>query len=365
MLRVLHVVGGLSRNGAESVIMNYYRHVDRSILQFDFISHYPEHNDYEEEIRQLGGIIYYVPKFTGGNIITYINGWNNFFTNHREYSIIHSHAWSTASIYLPIAKKFGLYTISHSHSVSARSGVKAWGRSILRIPLPYLADYYMACSKAAARWLFGDRIFSKTNFSILPNAIDLSRYCYNPDVRRFIRSSYDVEDRFVIGHVGAFDTNKNQIFIIDLFNIINKIKSNTELWLVGGGPEIEKAKKKVLEYGLSESVVFWEVRDDVADLLQAMDLFLFPSHFESFGNAALEAQSAGLPVLCSDSIPREVSVSDMIYYLPLNQPEKWIDLIIKLIDNPTRCIINDELKGARFDINIAAPWLQNFYLEKG
>lgn len=365
MLRVLHVVGGLSRNGAESVVMNYYRFMDRSKVQFDFISHYPELNEYEAEISKLGGRVFYMPKFIGVNLVSYAKSWNDFFIDHCEYTIIHGHVWSTASIYLTIAKKHGLFTISHSHSVSAKSGFKAIGRHILKMPLPYVADYYMACSKAAAGWLFGDRVFRKTNFSILPNAIDLSRYCYNPKVRRFIRNSYDVEDRFIIGHVGVFDTNKNQAFIIDLFKKINKIKSNTELWLVGRGTEIEKAKKKVLEYGLLESVVFWEVRDDVAELLQAMDLFLFPSHFESFGNAALEAQSAGLPVLCSNSIPKEVSVSDVIYYLPLNQPEQWIDLIMKLIDNPTRCIINDKLKGSRYDINAVAPWLQNFYLEKG
>ena len=359
MIRILQVVGGLSRGGTESVVMNFYRNIDRNEIQFDFISHHPELNDYEEEIRRLGGNIYYMPEFKGINLISYCLAWKQFFPNHPEYKIIHSHAWSTAAIYLRIARRNGLFTISHSHSVSARKGLSAIGRRILKIPLKNVADYYMACSGAAATWLFGNDIRNKKNFTILPNAIDLDEFRYDGKTREKIRIELHIEDSLIIGHVGAFDSNKNQGFIIELFHNYHQVNPKAVLWLIGDGPYIHKLKDKAKKLG--DPIVFWGIRNDVSKLLQAVDVFLFPSHFESFGNAALEAQAAGLRVLCSDSVPDEVAVTDLISFLPLDKPELWIKQIIAY-HIETRDDSYFRLKGTNYDIEVAAKWLQEFYL---
>lgn len=359
MLRILQVVGGLSRGGTESVVMNYYRNINRKEIQFDFVSHHPELNDYEEEIIKLGGRIFYMPEFKGINIIAYCQAWRQFFLNHPDYTIIHSHAWSTAAIYLQIARKNGLFTISHSHSVSARKGLSAIGRRLFKIPLKNAADYYMACSDAAATWLFGTGIRNKKNFTILPNAINLDEFRYDGKTRKELRRELHVEDGLIIGHVGTFDSNKNQEFIIELFHNYYEVNPKAVLWLIGDGPYINKLKKKVEILG--DPVVFWGVRDDVPKLLQAVDIFLFPSHFESFGNAALEAQAAGLRVLCSDSVPDEVAVTDLISFLPLDKPKLWIkQLMAYHIENRDDSYYR--LKGTKYDIEIAAKWLQEFYL---
>lgn len=361
MLRVLQVVGGLARGGTESVVMNFYRQIDRSQVQFDFVSHHPELNDYEQEIRDLGGRVFRVPEFTGLNLLPYLAAWKALLRAHPECRVIHAHAWSTAPIYLRAAKRRGLYTIAHSHSVSARSGLSAAGRLLLKRLLPVRPDYYMACSGAAAEWLFGADVTRRENFSILPNAIDAERYRFDPARRESVRAQYGVRDRLVIGHVGSFDSNKNQGFAVDLLARVRAERPEAVLWLIGSGPDREPVREKALAMGLEEAVFFWGVRDDVADLLQAMDVFVLPSHFESFGNAALEAQCAGLPVICSDTIPREVAVNDDIAFLPLDRPELWAERIGTSAGRRER---SDAPAWTRYDILTAAEWLQRFYLSR-
>ena len=317
-------------------------------------------NDYEQEIINLGGKIYYVPEFTGSNIVFYILAWEKLFQENPEYKIIHSQIWSTAGIFLSLAKRYGLYTIAHSHSVSARSGISAIGRLILRRLFPIKADHYMACSYVAAKWLFGDTIIKGENFNILPNAINLDLFRFQKETRIRIREKYGVEGDIVVGHVGMFDANKNQEFIVDLFHIFHSLKPTSILWLVGSGPSIARVMQKANKYG--DPVVFWGVREDIPELLQGMDIFLFPSNFESFGNAALEAQAAGLKVICSDTISDEVAVTNQITFLPLTKPEKWIAEMIKSI-NTKRQDTYYQLSDTKYDIKSSAAWLQNFYLK--
>lgn len=365
MLRVLHVIGGLARGGTESALMNFYRQIDRSVIQFDFISHHPELNDYEKEIKNLGGHIFYVPHYNGANTLHYIQAWEIFFETHPDYRIIHAHIWSTASLFLPIAKKAGLYTIMHSHSVNARKGIPALGRIILKQPLRSIPDYYIACSTNAAEWLFGKTVFSKENFKVLPNAIDPAIYRSNSKIRERVRVENRVHSKIIIGHIGTFDYNKNQEFIVDIFEKIHENHADVVLWLIGDGVGMKSLSRKVSGKSFSADVFFWGVREDIPELLQAMDIFLFPSSFESFGNVALEAQAAGLPVLCSTGVPKSVAATDLIEYLPLDQPGAWIDRIEKLIADRTEH--RDEfniLRNTKYDVAVVTRWLQDFYLSR-
>lgn len=365
MLRILHVVGGLARGGTESALMNFYRQIDKTVIQFDFVSHHPEQNAYEKEIKNLGGHIYYVPTYTGVNTLRYIQAWNAFFVTHPEYKIIHAHTWSTASIYLPIAQHYGVYTIMHSHSVTARKGLSAIARLVLKQPLRYIPDYYISCSNDAAIWLFGKRILSKKNLTILHNAIDLEKYRINEQIREKIRRENKVQDKIVIGHIGTFDYNKNQEFIIDIFEKIHEKNGETVLWLIGEGSGLNSLCKRVSKESFADDVIFWGVREDIPELLQAMDVFLFPSSFESFGNVALEAQAAGLPVICSTGVPKAVAATDLIEYLPLDNPDLWINKIEELIDSPSKHRdMLDVLQNSKYDVRVVVKWLQDYYLSR-
>jgi glycosyltransferase involved in cell wall biosynthesis len=276
-IRVLQVFAQMNKGGAETMVMNMYRNIDRSKIQFDFVVHTEEECTFDNEIVQLGGRIYRVPRYIGRNHLAYTRAWNTFFRNNSEYKIIHGHVRSTASIYLKIAKKYGLKTIAHSHNTSSGNNLVALTKNILQFPLRNIADYLFACSKRAGEWLFGENINYRDNYYILKNAINTHEYIFNEEIRLRKRQELGLKDRFVVGHVGRFNKQKNHKFLIDIFKSIHELDDNSVLILAGSGPLKSKIEKKVNSLNLSDSVLFLGVRSDVRELLQAMDVFLFPS----------------------------------------------------------------------------------------
>lgn len=224
-IRILHVLGGLNRGGAETMVMNVYRNIDRSKIQFDFIIHTTEKCDYEDEIKNLGGEIYRVPRYNGKNHIVYKNVWHKFFRLHSEYKIIHGHLRSTAAIYLNIAKKYKLKTIAHSHNTSSGSGVAAVIKNVMQIPIRYIADYLFACSDDAGKWLFGKNVINNKKYRIIENSIDCDSYMYNDHLRNNMRKSLDLNDKYVIGHVGRFNIQKNHEFLLEVFLNCKKVEA--------------------------------------------------------------------------------------------------------------------------------------------
>ena len=278
MIRVLQVFGCMNRGGAESMIMELYRHIDRSRIQFDFVVHTTEKCAYDDEILSLGGRIFSVPSFTVKNAFLYKKAWKKLLTTHEEWRIVHGHVRSTASIYLPIAQEYHRYTIAHSHSISSGKGFSSIIKNILQKRIK--ADYYMACSNAAGKWLFGDKIVNSDNYHVLPNAIDVSKYKYNEDIRKKVRQEYSCEDAILIGHVGSFYDVKNHSYLIKVFTCIKEKESDAKLMLVGGGYLLQEIKNQVKELGIEDSVIFTGVKSNVNELLQAMDVFVFPSKYE-------------------------------------------------------------------------------------
>lgn len=186
-IRILHNLGSLEIGGSQMLVVNLLRHIDRSEIQFDFVIDHNHDMTLLPIIQELGAKIYYLPTFRGYNIIQVITAWNKLFQQHPEYKVLHSHVRSYASIYIPIAKKYGLKTIIHSHSISNGRGVKAAIKNILQLPLRYQADYFMACSMAAGEWLFGNRVTKSQKFILLRNAIDLKLYRFDLQTRVRIR----------------------------------------------------------------------------------------------------------------------------------------------------------------------------------
>ncbi|MEK5181506.1 glycosyltransferase family 1 protein [Paenibacillus odorifer] len=361
-IRILHVLGGLNRGGAETMVMNVYRNIDRSKIQFDFIIHTTEKCDYEDEIKKLGGEIYRVPRYNGKNHIVYKNVWHKFFRLHSEYKIIHGHLRSTAAIYLNIAKKYKLKTIAHSHNTSSGSGVAAVIKNVMQIPIRYIADYLFACSDDAGKWLFGKNVINNKKYRIIENSIDCDSYMYNDHLRNNMRKSLDLSDKYVIGHVGRFNIQKNHEFLLEVFFELQKSRSNAVLLLIGDGELRGDLEQRILDLEIQEKVIFTGVISNVNDFMQIMDIFVFPSHFEGLGMVVIEAQAAGLPCIVSDTVPSEAHVTNLIKSLSLSlSATEWANEILnsEIINNRLDAYI--EVKKSGYNIAESSEFLEKFY----
>lgn len=364
-IRVLHVIGIMNRGGAETMIMNLYRHIDRSKVQFDFVENSSEPAVFDEEILSLGGRIYRCPHYNGKNHFTYVKWWNDFFKAHpKEYPIIHGHLGSTAAIYLSIAKKYGAYTIAHSHNTNAEKSLQQWLFNVYSYPTRYIADKFFTCSKEAGIARFGEKIAEDPQKCIMiNNAINVVGYVYDPIARVKKKKQLGLNSEVIIGHVGRFNPQKNHTFLLEIFAALLKKEPNAVLLLVGGGEDMPKIQAKAQTLGIAEHVRFLGIRSDVAGLMQAMDVFVFPSLYEGLPVTMVEAQAAGLPCIISDKVPPECILTEgLVDVLPLSAgAETWAEKILEKRDVP-RTDRRTEIAAHGFDINTEAIKLQEFYI---
>lgn len=361
-IRILHVFGSLNTGGAETLVMNLYRNIDRSKIQFDFIVHTNEVGYYEEEIKKLGGKIYRLPSYKVINHFKYKKEWNEFFQNNKEYKIIHSHVRSTASIILKIAKKYGLKTISHSHNTSNGRGIKSFIKKILQYKIRKVSDYFMGCSSEANLWLFGKKVANSSNCFVLNNGIDVDKFKFDTKKRLKIRNELGIKEEFVIGHVGRFCYQKNQEYLIEVFSLLHKENPNTKLLLIGSGELENDIKKLITSYQLDSAVIMLKNRSDINDIMSAMDVFVFPSRYEGLGIVVVEAQASGLPCFISDTIPKSVSVTKLVKMLNIEEePKVWLREL-KKIKTTKRQDYSKEIKENGYDIKDSTRFLFDFYI---
>ena len=362
--RILLVFGRLNRGGAETLAMNIYRKIDRSRVQFDFIVHTNEKCDYDDEVISLGGQIYRFPRYNVKNHFKYRKCWTNFFKSHPEYKVIHAHMTGPASVFLPIAKKFGLFTISHSHIAKSQSGLRQKVIDLYRFPLKHVSDHMFACSHIAGQWMFGKDVAKRANYSLLKNGVDAKSFAYSEEKRKKIRDEFGLEDRFVLGSVARFHKQKNHEFMIRILNEITKTVPDATLLLVGNGELESEIKQLVQKLGLDSNVVFAGVREDIADILSAIDLFLMPSFREGLPVSLVEAQASGIRIVASDVISDEIHLTDLIDLCSLNKSaSEWANIILKYKDGYERKNTLDDIRKSGYDIQSTTDWLQNFYLE--
>ena len=362
MIRVLHVLASVNRGGAECMLMDLLRHIDRSRFQFDFAVCLPGKGDYEDEILSLGGKIIRYPRYRGYNHFGYAKWWRNFFSTHREYDIIHGHVTSTASIYLDIAKKNGIFTIAHSHSVNPPSRIKSLLLNIYSRKTRYIADYFMGCSTSAIIARFGKTVAGDPLRSrVFHNAIDVSKYIYSSSIRTKIRMELGIsENEYIVGTVGIIKEPKNPHMIVDICKELRSRNVPFRFLWVGSGEMEEEIKERIHQEKLDETFIMAGLRDNVPEMLQSMDCFLFPSLWEGLGIAAIEAQAAGLPTLCSDRVPEEVRLTDLCEFYPLEDPEVWVDRIVK-VKGIARRDTSKQITDHGFDVNATSRWTQSFY----
>jgi glycosyltransferase involved in cell wall biosynthesis len=360
-LRILHVVVNMNRGGAETLLMNLYRNVDRTKVQFDFLTCKP--GVFDDEIRDLGGQVHRIPYVTDVGHQRYMQSLVAFFTKHPEYSIVHAHMDKMSGIVLRAAQKAGVRVrIAHSHNTSSEGGLAA--RAYKWIAGRWIAPsatHLLACSRKAAEWLFPQQEQLAT---ILKNGIECDQYAYSPELRRKAREELGIRpEQFVVGHVGRFNEQKNHVFLIDVFAKLQQVHSEALLILAGDGTLRAEMERKVQSLGLTERVHFLGVRSDIPHLLQAFDVFVFPSWHEGLPVTLVEAQGAGLPCLISDAITREVDMElGLVRYLPLITKDRWVEELLELSgrEHPRR-IPETALARKGYDIRSTAAWTEGFY----
>lgn len=365
IVRVLQVIGAMDRGGAETMIMNLYRNIDKSKFQFDFMVHTTKKSAYDDEIRSLGGKIYHIPKFNGANFLEYYLAWKNFYRSHDEHSIVHGHIGSSAALYLSFAKKHGKIAVAHSHcTMLKKANIRDMLWKTYSYPTRFIADYFLACSEEAGIDRFGKRVMSGKNSFVLYNAIDTHKYIFSSADRDNIRDTLGLNNKFVVGHIGRHTPQKNPIFLLKLFAEIYKAEPNARLLQVGQGELTNQMKEECDKLGIADKVIFTGSRDNIPDLLSAMDVFVFPSLWEGLGIVAIEAQASGLQTICSDVIPKEARITDLFHALSLNLPlDEWVRYILQFADGYERKDMHDRITEAGYDIHQTARWLEEFYNE--
>lgn len=362
-IRVAQIMGKWVGGGVEAVVMNYYRHIDRDKIQFDFICDDDSTRIPTEEIEKLGGKVILIPPYQ--KVFKYHKTLKKVLQE-GQYKIVHSHINALSVFSLWAAKSAGVpVRIAHSHSTSNK---KEWKKTLLKnILRPFskaFATDYFCCSELAGRWLFGNKTYDQGKVYLLNNAIDVDKFKYDEKIRKEKRKELNIKDnQLVIGHIGRFVQQKNHEFLIDIFNEIYKQDKNAILLLIGEGPLKEEIQNKVDELRLDKNVKFLGQRSDANELYQAMDLFLFPSLYEGLGMVLIEAQCAGLPCIASIEVPQIAKISDKFVFENLKEnPKKWADICLKFLkEKSIRKISEKSLNIQNYNIKNEAKKLKNKY----
>lgn len=380
-VRVLHVLGNTNLGGAESRIMDLYRHTDRNRVQFDFLVHSGEEGFFEKEIRELGGRIFRVPRFRIYNYFSYRKALKEFFQKHHEFALVQGHMTSTAAIYLPIAKKAGVKkTAAHARSAGVDKGLKGTMTRFLRRNLADKADYLFTCSELAGISVYGEKAVQEGKTIFIPNAIDCAGFTFDPEKRKKMREKLGLTDAIIIGHVGRFHYAKNHEYLLRVFAELCRMSAGAgdstaetgadqkyHLILLGEGPLMEDTRKLAEELGVADRVHFLGNHKNIADYYQAMDYFVYPSRYEGMPGTIVEAQASGLPCLMSDTICREVIVTELVETMSIEkEPKVWAEGLQRRIDALVSKQENREkyaakMAAAGFDVQAQAERMMRFY----
>lgn len=325
-IKILYVIPTLEyADGVTSYAMNYFRNLNN--IEIDFVITASENRTaYYEEIIKRGSKVYYIKSNNVFTLFDSLKRIKKFFKdNSKEYDILHCHVSNTGLFYLYYAKKFGIKVrILHSHATASADSILHKIRNDLVLPISKMcANCFFACSSLA-----GKTMFKNKKFLIINNAIDIEKYKYSNIIRENIRNKLNIQDKFVIGNIGRLCNQKNQLFLVDVFYEIQKIKKNAILIIAGKGDLKEKIVKKINHYGIIDKVIILDSIDYANQLYSAMDLFLLPSLYEGFPVVSVEAQANGVPCIFSKRITNEIKINENICFLPICNPKIWSDFIL-------------------------------------
>lgn len=363
MINVLHVVVALDGGGVEQLLYNYYKHINRKKIHFDFIVHDPKVGILEPKFTEMGSKIFRVTQVKN-SIRNNIIDLNRIFKS-SKYDIVHIHQGYKGVFSLYFAYKYGYkIRIVHSHLAYEKGNLKQKAiRVILSLFVKKFSTHWFACSTDAGHFLWGDKAVSNEKVYILNNAIDIGKFTFDKNTRDSIRNEFNLDGKFVIGNVGRFTYQKNHEFLIKVFKEIYEKDKDAVLLLIGNGELENEVRQQVKELGLNEATKFLGVRTDVQKLLQAMDIFVLPSRFEGLGIVYIEAQASGMVCFGSDVVvPKEAKVTELMHFVSLEQsPKYWANQILEYKVGYKRLNTAERIKYAGFDIRMEARKLELFY----
>lgn len=362
-LRVLQILGDIKNGGVENIIKNYYLNIDKKNVQFDFIIHKGGLKSYILEIEKYGAKVYEIDSYKN-NLFKYIyNIYKIIKTN--DYKIVHCNM-NSLSFFPLLSAYFAGCKIRILHNHTTDSSVEVIRTIIKRILRPFaklFANEYFACSRLAANWMYGEERVKNNKITIIRNAVNVETFEFNKYKRKSIRENLNLKNNLVIGHVGRFVSSKNQKFLIEVFYEIQKMHKESILLLIGDGELRDELVKQAKEYGINEKVLFLGNRNDVAELYNAMDIFVLPSFYEGLPLVGVECQVNGLPIVCSNNITKEIMLSDVIKFLDLEcSAMKWAKEIIGFYNNIKRNS-NLNLDFNDYNIKFEAKKLENIYFK--
>ncbi len=350
----MHVTGGI-----KSVIMNYYKFIDRDLIQFDFIVDDDSPIKDYSEIYALGGRVF--------EITSVKNPFKNIYQTFKilkknQYLCLHGYI-NTLNVF-PMFAGFLARTpvrIAENLSTSHPGEKKTVAKNILKPFAKMLPTHIAANSKYAAEWIYGNK--GAKNCKIIYNALDLNKFRYDMQLRDKKRKELGVENCFVIGHIGRYQYQKNHVFLIDIFNSIYQRDKSAILLLVGYGELKEQIFDKIDSLGLRNVVIDCGATEAIMPLYNAMDCFVLPSYYEGLPVVGIEAQATGLPCVMSTEITKETKITDNVNFMSLNESSgKWADVILKW-ENHERCDVSDQIRESGYDIRKEAGKLQNYYFD--
>lgn len=361
-IKVLYVVTSMNRGGIETMIMNHYRILNRESIKIDFLVHREERGAYDDEIEALGGVIYRLPPINIIPFTQYHKNVKQFFENHPEYEIVHAHINALSYFVLKYAKSNGVEVrIAHSHIAATSKGIKGIIKSYYKNKLRQECNYMFACGEKAGRYLFGNKNFDENRVKVINNAIDSEKYQYNEDIREKARQELNIENKFVIGHIARLTLQKNQIFLLEIFKKVVEIKSDSILIIVGSGEEEKNIREKIYELNLEQHVKLMGIQSDTNYFYQAMDVYLLPSLYEGLPVTLIEAQASGLISIVSDTIDREVDITNSVRVLSLDDSAAyWAQEIVKH-DKYNREKVSELIKEKKYDVFENVSMLETFY----
>ena len=354
-----------SVGGIETFFMNYYRTLNHDMVSFDFLCNY-SNMAFSEEIKANGDKVFQIVKRSSHPWINY-QEMREFFSEHGNYDVAYMMALDLSNIdFLKYCKKANIKTrIIHSHNSSLKRNsifkqtVSLFLHNLHKDEIRRYATDFWACSEAAARWLFSDEMLNEV--VIIHNAINLELYRFNGAKRIDVRNRLNVNDRNVYGHVGRFAIQKNPLFLLDVFKEIIEIDKSAICWMIGEGSMKDEITSKIEQYGLQGKVLLLGQRKDISELMQAMDVFVFPSLFEGLSLVMIEAQASGLPIICSDSLSKEHSITDLVEYISLKKdPKEWARIAYSTAHNKKHTDTTKQLAQAGYDLQLESKKLREF-----
>lgn len=365
-VKVLHIIGALSIGGAENVAMNFCRYLDKNKFTCDYLIYSDDIGEYEDEAKMNGANIFRITSPT--------KSYRHFvydlvkILKNEQYDVVHAHNLLNNGIVLLLAKICGIKKlVCHSHSTNSGGSnnfIYLIYERLMKFLIKIFATDFIACGVDAGNYLYGQKLFNKKGKVVL-NGIDMKKYTYSEETETIVRKELEIDnDTIVLGHVGRFSPVKNHDFLIDLFYEFWKENKNSKLLLVGDGELREEIQKKIENLGIESSVIITGVRMDVEKIMQVIDVFIFPSFYEGFPLALIEAQAIGIPCLVSDNITKQAQITNLINYLDLNSSfQEWIRCIkTTKIKSKKKETIN--LISSEFDINSTIKEMEKIYANK-